>query len=200
VGRITAAAAASALCLTAAFAASEFESFTVEAVGVRLSIPTGCEAEAGLPAEGGTATAVLLTWAEGPYADVGVLLARREASYTSVAIWAGLYQRRLGASSSFEAEGEPLGAAELAAAAADDGLRSSFVVGEGEGKRRIEALFLASGEVFYLVQVSYPETEAGFLGAAAEEMLSSAEVLPRTGGGPPEAGAGRDIERERPSE
>jgi hypothetical protein len=196
VGRIIASAAASALCFTSAFAASEHESFTAEAVGVRLSVPTGYEVAASLPAEGTTATAVLITWPQGPYADLEVLLTRREASYTNVAIWAGFYQRRLRASSSFEADGEPLGGAELAAAGADDGLRSSFVAGEGEEKRRLEALFLKRDGVFYLVRVSYPEAAAGVLDAAAQKILSSAQISPRGEERSPEASDGSDIGQE----
>ncbi len=192
VGRIIAAAAASALCMTAAWGASEYEHFSAEAVGIRISVPPRCEEKGSPPPEGGTATAAFLTWHDGPYADLEVLLARREASYTSIAIWAGFYQRRLGASGSFEAEGEPLGAAELEAAGAEDGLRGSYVVGEGEGKRRLDVLFLASGEAFYLAQVSYPETEAGLLAATAQKILSSAEISPRTDERSPEASGGSD--------
>jgi hypothetical protein len=196
VGRIILAAAASALCLTVAWGASEYEPFSAKAVGVGISVPPGYEAEAVSPTEGAKATAAFITWPDGAYADLEILLVRREASYENVAIWAGFYQRRLGASGAFEAEGEPFGTAELAAAGADDGLRGSYVVGEGEEKRRIEAEFLASGELFYLVQVSYPETEAGPLAGAAQKILDSAKISPRSEEKSPEASDGSDVGRE----
>lgn len=161
-----------------------------------ISVPPGYKEEESPPLEGGTATAVFITWLDGAYADLEILLVRREASYENVAIWAGFYQRRLGASGAFEAEGEPLGAAGLEAAGAEDGLRGSYVVGEGEGKRRVEAEFLASGELFYLVQVSYPETGASLLAATAQKILDSAEISPRSEEKLPEASNGSGIGRE----
>ncbi len=184
------------LCFNTAFAASDYESFSAEAVAVRLSIPSGYEAAASSAAEGVRTAGVFLTWPEGPYAGLEILLTSREASCANVAIWAGFYQRWLGASSSFETDGEPLGGGELAAAGVDDGLRSSFAAGEGEGKRRVEALFLKRDGVFYLVRVSYPEAAAAVLGAAAQKILSSVQISSRTEERSPEASDGSDVGQE----
>ncbi|HUV87155.1 MAG TPA: hypothetical protein VMX79_08585 [bacterium] len=199
-GRIIAAAVLGASCLAASAVAGEYEPFTHDALGVTLNVPPGYEAEEAAPAEGTTVTAVRLSWPEGPHAGLEALITRREAAYANVVIWAGFYQRRLGASSSFEVDGEILGEAELAAAGADDGLRNSYVVGEQEGRRRLEVLFLTSGNNLYVVELSHPEVVENRLAAAAREMLSSIEILPPVEDEPPEVRDSRDAGMEPPPE
>ena len=199
VGRIITA-ALWAFCLTAGAVAGEYGLFTDDALGVTLNVPPGYEAEAAAPDEGVAATAVRLSWPEGPYAGLEVLITRRGAVYANVVIWAGFYQRRRGASSSFEVDGKSLEEAELAAAGADDGLRSSYVVGEQEGRRRLEVLFLASGNDLYVAEVSHPEVVENRLAAAAQEMLSTIKILPPVEEEKAEASGGRDVGIEPPSE
>lgn len=199
-GRIIAAAALWAACLPAGANAGEYELFTHDALGVTLNAPPGYEAEAAPPAEGAGATAVRLSWPEGPYAGLEALITRREAAYANVVIWAGFYQRRLGASASFEADGVVLGEAELAAAGADDGLRSSYVAGEPGGRRCLDLLFLASANNFYAVEVSHPEIVENRLAAAAQEMLSSIKILPPVEEEEAGVSGGRAAGTESPSE
>jgi len=181
--------------------AGEYELFTDDALGVTLNVPPGYEAEEAAPDdEGVPVSAVRLSWPEGPYAGLEVLMTRREAAYANVVIWAGFYQRRRGASSSFEVEGEVLEEAELAAAGADDGLRSSYVIGEEEGTRRLEVLFLTSGNNLYVAEVSHPEVVENSLAAAAQEMLSTIKILPPVEVEKAEASGGRDVGIEPPSE
>jgi hypothetical protein len=200
VGRIIAAAALCASCWAATAAAGEYEPFTDDALGVTLNVPPGYEAEEAAPAEGVTATAVRLSWPEGPYAGLEVLITRREAAYANVVIWAGFYQRRRGASSSFEVDGEVLEEAELGAAGADEGLASSYVVGEQEGERRLEVLFLTSGDNLYVAELSHPEAVENRLAAAGQEMLSSIKILPPAEEENAEASGGPDVGMEPPSE
>lgn len=187
-----------ASCLAAG--AGGYELFTDDALGAALNVPPGFEAEAAAPDERAAATAVRLSWPEGPYAGLEILITRREAAYANVVIWAGFYQRRRGASSSFEVDGEVLEEAELAAAGADDGLRSSYVVGEQGRRRRLEVLFLASAKSLYVVEVSHPEVVENRLAAAAREMLSTIKILPPVEEEKAEASGGRDVGIEPPSE
>ncbi len=198
-GRIIAAAALWTFCL-AAGAAGEYELFTYDALGVAFTVPPGYEVDAAPPAESATAAAVRLSWPEGPYADLDALIIRRKAAYANVVIWAGLYQRRLGASDSFEVDGEALKEAELAAAGADDGLRGSYVVGEEEGRRRLEVLFLASAKTFYVVEVSYPDVVESRLAAATQKMLNTFKILPPVEDVLSEGSGSTDAGREPPSE
>ena len=198
-GRIIAAAVLGTFCL-AAGAAGEYELFTYDALGVALTVPPGYEVDAAPPAESATAATVRLSWPEGQYAGLGALIIRRKAAYANVVIWAGLYQRRLGASDSFEVDGEALKEAELGAAGADDGLRGSYVVGEEERRRRLEVLFLASAKTFYVVEVSYPDVVESRLAAATQNMLNTFKILPPVEDTPPEARDGDDAGREPPSE
>ncbi len=197
-GRIIAAAVLGTFCL-AAGAAGEYELFTYDALGVALTVPPGYEVDAAPPAESATAATVHLSWPEGPYAGLDALIIRRKAAYANVVIWAGLYQRRLGAAYSFEAEADPLSGAELAAAGADDGLRGSYVVGEEERRRRLDVLFLASAKTFYLVEVSYPDVVESRLAAATQKMLNTFKILPPVEDTPSEA-RGDDPGWEPPSE
>jgi len=199
VGRIIAAAAFGMFCL-APGAAGEYELFTYDALGVALTVPPEYEVDAAPPAESATAATVRLSWREGPYAGLDALIIRRKAAYANVVIWAGLYQRRLGASDSFEVDGEALKEAELAAAGADDGLRGSYVVGEEEGRRRLEVLFLASAKTFYVVEVSYPDVVESRLAAATQKMLNTFKILPPVEDVPSEGRGSTGAGREPPSE
>ena len=177
-GRTTATAAWAALCLLANVASGQYELFTDEALGVALEVPAGYEAEKPAPVEGGNASTLHLSWPEGPYAGLDVVLVRRGAAYLNVVIWAGLYQRRLGASSSFEAQAEPLSQAELEAAGAEEGLRVSYEIGEGKERRRLKAAFLPSGKTYYRLEVSYPDVGEGAVEAAAAKMIDTLRLVP----------------------
>jgi hypothetical protein len=199
VGRIIAAAALGTFCL-AAGAAGEYELFAYDAFGVAVDVPPGYEVDVAPPAESATAATVRLSWPEGPYAGLDALIIRRKAAYANVVIWAGLYQRRLGASDSFEVDGEALKEAELAAAGADDGLRGSYVVGEEERRRRLDVLFLASAKTFYVVEVSYPDVVESRLADAAQKTLDTFKILPPVEDVPSEGRGSTDAGREPPSE
>jgi len=164
--------------LLANVASGQYELFTDEALGVALEVPAGYEAEKPAPVEGGNASTLHLSWPEGPYAGLDVVLVRRGAAYLNVVIWAGLYQRRLGASSSFEAQAEPLSQAELEAAGAEEGLRVSYEIGEGKERRRLKAAFLPSGKTYYRLEVSYPDVGEGAVEAAAAKMIDTLRLVP----------------------
>ncbi len=198
-GRIIAAAALTA-CLTAGANAGEYELFTDGALGVALNVPPGYKAEATAPGEEFAVNAIRLSWPEGSYADLEVLVTRREAAYANVVTWAGFYQRRRGASGSFEAEGDISGEEELAAAGADEGLRSSYAAGGEERNRRLEVLFLASGNNIYVVEVSYPDVVESTLAAAAREILNTVKLLPPAEEEEAGVSGGRAVETESPSE
>jgi hypothetical protein len=170
------------LCLLPNVAAGEYELFTDEALGVALEAPPGYEVEKPARAEGVNALTLRLSWREGPYAGLDVVVVRRDAGYANVVIWAGLYQRRLGASSSFEAEAEPLSKAELEMVGAEDGVRVSYEIGEGNERRRLKAAFLALGKTFYRLEISYPASAVARLAGAAQKMMDTFEIFPAVEG------------------
>lgn len=177
-GRLTVAAALAALGVTWNVAADEYEAFTDDALGVTFEVPPGYEVERPVPAEDGSALTLSLNWPEGPYAGLDAVVVRRDAAYANVVFWAGFYQRRLGVSRSFEAEAERLTKAELKRAGAADGLRTSYLIGEGDGRRRVRAAFLASGNTVYRLEVSYPDVGEGRPEAAARKIVDTFGLLP----------------------
>ncbi|HUU56775.1 MAG TPA: hypothetical protein VMW93_05485 [bacterium] len=194
-GRITLAAALWATCITPGVAAAEYESWENVAVGVSCEVPPGFDVREPGPGEKAPARAVRLEWENGPYGGLRVLAVRREARYDSVAVSAGLFQRRLGASAAFEAEAEVLSPAELAAAGADDGIRAAYALTEGGEGSRLEVMFLSAGDRRYRVEVSYPSVLELQLGAAVERILVTFKILPAAevaGEDPAEAGGAGD--------
>jgi hypothetical protein len=167
-----------AACLTGSAAAVEYEFYESAIVGASWDVPPGFDEERFSPGETVPAPAVRLSWDDGPYGGLSVLAVRREARYESAAVMAGLFQRRWGASASFEAEAEVLSPAELAAAGADDGVRAAYVLPESEGGRRLDVLFLSAGDVRYRLEVSYPGGSDARLGAAAERILGTFKIIP----------------------
>jgi hypothetical protein len=116
-------------------------------------------------------------------------------------MWAGFWQRRRGASASFEAQGELLGEEALAAAAAEEGLKASYIIGEQDNSRNLEALILKSEKNIYAVEVSYPELVDNNLSAAAQEILSRVKISPPSAAEEKaEGNGGANVEVEPPSE
>lgn len=176
-GRQALAAALGAALAAGALAAAEFETWTDEALGVACEVPPGYELWEPGPEEAAPARVAKLEWAGGAYDRLRVLVVRREARYESAAVAAGLFQRRLGAAAC-EAEGEALSPAELAAAAAAEGIRAAYAPSDGGEERRLEVLFLAGGEWRYRVEVSYPAASEPQLGAVATRILTTFRILP----------------------
>lgn len=199
-GRIAIAAALCATLVNAGAAAAEFEFWESAAVGVSCEVPAGFDVRESVPAENVPADAVRLEWGDGPYEGLRLLVVRRDARYEDAAVTAGLFQRRIGASGSFEAEGEPLSPAEHAAASADDGLRGTYVLTENEGGRRLEVLFLAAGDARYRVEISYPVASAPQIGAAAERILETFKIMPAEEEAAEEAAGAGGAPEEAPSE
>jgi hypothetical protein len=176
-------------------AAAEYESWENGAVGVSCELPPGFDVRESVPGEKAPAETVGLEWGDGPYEGLRLLAVRREARYENVAVTAGLFQRRVGASAAFEAEGEALKPAELAAAGADDGLRAAYVLTEREGANRLEVLFLSAGAWRYRVEISYPAASEPQLGAVAARILGTFKIMPAAetaGEEPAEAGGATD--------
>lgn len=180
--------------MTPGVAAAEYELWENVAVGVSCEVPPGFDVWESGPGEKAPARAVRLEWGDGPYEGLRLLAVRREATYDDAAVTAGLFQRRIGAAA-FEAEGEVLSPAELAAAGADDGVRAAYALTEsGEGSR-LEVMFLSAGDRRYRVEVSYPSVFELQLGAAVERILGTFKILPAaevTGEDPVEAGGAGD--------
>jgi hypothetical protein len=200
VGRIAVAAALSATLATSAAAAAEFELWENGTVGVSCEVPAGFDVWEPVNGESAPAKTVRLEWGDGPYEGLRLLVVRREARYDDVAVTAGLFQRRVGVSAEFEAEGEPLNHEELVAAGADDGLRALYVLSENEGESRLDVLFLAAGDRGYRVEISYPVASALELGAAAERMLETFKIMPAEEAAAEEAAGVGGAPEEAPSE
>jgi len=195
VGRIAVAAALWATCLAPGVAAAEYESWENGAVGVSCEVPPGFDVRESVPGEKAPAETVRLEWGDGPYEGLRLLVVRREARYENAAVAAGLFQRRVGASAAFEAEGEALSPAELAAAGADDGLRAAYVLTEKEGGSRLEVLFLSAGDWRYRVEITYPAASELQLGAVAAKILGTFKIMPAAGTAgkePAEAGGAKE--------
>jgi len=200
VGRIAVAAALWATCWASGVAGAEYELWENGAVGVSCEVPPGFDVRESVPGGQAPAKTVRLEWGDGSYEGLQLLVVRREARYDDAAVAAGLFQRRVGASASFEAEGEVLSPPELAAAGADDGFRAAYALTENEGGSRLDVLFLSAGDRRYRVEISYPAASALQLGAVAAKILGTFKIVPAAetaGEEPVEAGGARE---EAPSE
>jgi hypothetical protein len=200
VGRIAVGAALCATLLTSGVEAAEYESWESDAVGVSCEVPAGYEVWIAEPDETAPTQTVRLEWGDGPYEGLRLLVVRREARYDDAAVTAGLFQRRVGASAEFEAEGAPLSPEELAAAGADDGLRAAYVLTENEGESRLDVLFLAAGDRRYRVEIFYPAVSAPQLGAAAERILETLKIMPAEEAAAEEAAGAGGAGEKAPSE
>jgi hypothetical protein len=178
VGRMAAMAALCATLFTSGAEAAEYELWESDAVGVSCEVPPGFDVYESVPGGKVPAGTVRLEWGDGPYEGLRLLVVRREARYEDAAVTAGLFQRRIGATAAFEAEGEPLSPEELAAAGAEDGLRTAYVLAENEGESRLDVLFLAAGDRRYRVEISYPAASELERGDAAARMLETFKIMP----------------------
>ena len=154
-----------------------YELYENDALGVALHVPPGFKADVPAPAEGGKTRALELAWRDGPYAGLNALIVAREAEYADVVVLAGMFQRRLGVSVGFEVEAEPLSKVELASAGAEDGLRASYEVGDENGRRRLEVLFLSCDKRRCRLEISFAVADDARLGAVAEQMINSFKIL-----------------------
>lgn len=177
-GWLVVATALGAVCAVPYAVGAGYELYENDALGVALHVPPGFKADVPTPAEGGKTRALELTWRDGPYAGLNALIVAREAEYADVVVLAGLFQRRLGVSAGFEVEAEPLSKVELTSAGAEDGLRASYDVGDENGRRRLEVLFLSRDIRRYRLEISFAVVDDARLGAIAEQMINSFEILP----------------------
>ncbi len=166
------------VCAVTYATGAESELYENDALGVALHVPPGFKANVPAPAEGGGTRALELSWREGPYAGLNALIVAREAEYADVVVLAGLFQRRLGVSPGFDVEGEPLSKVELASAGAEDGLRASYEVGDENGRRRLDVLFLSRDKRRYRLEISFAVVDDARLGAIAEQMINSFKIVP----------------------
>jgi hypothetical protein len=149
---------------------AEYELYENDALGVAFHVPPAFKAD--LPEE--------LTWRDGPYAGLNALIVASEAEYADVVVLASMFKRRLGVSAGFDVEAEPLSEVELASAGAEDGLRASYEVGDEDGRRRLDVLFLSRDKRRYRLEISFAVAHSARLGAIAEQMINSFKILPAT--------------------
>ncbi len=168
------------VCVVPYAVGAEYELYENGALGVALQVPPGFEADVREPAEGGKTRALELGWRDGPYTGLSALIVASEAEYADAVVLAGMFQRRLGVPAGFDVEAEPLSKVELASAGAEDGLRASYEVGEENGRRRLEVLFLSRGRRRYRLEISFAVVEGARLGAVAEQMINSFTILAAT--------------------
>jgi hypothetical protein len=155
-----------------------YEFYENDALGVALQVPPDFKADVRERAEGGKTRALELSWRGGPYAGLKALIVAGEAEYADVVVLAGLFQRRLGVSAGFDVEAEPLSKVEFAGAGAEDGLRASYEVGDENGRRRLDVLFLSRDKRRYRLEISFAVVDGARLGAVAEQMINSFKILP----------------------
>jgi len=159
---------------------AEYELYENDALGVAFHVPPAFKADLPEPAEGGKTRALELTWRDGPYAGLNALIVASEAEYADVVVLASMFKRRLGVSAGFDVEAEPLSKVELASAGAEDGLRASYEVGDEDGRRRLDVLFLSRDKRRYRLEISFAVAHSARLGAIAEQMINSFKILPAT--------------------
>lgn len=191
-----------ALCatlLTSGVEAGEYGLWESDAVGVSCEVPAGFDLWEPVTDESAPAKTVRLEWGDGPCEGLRMLVVRREACYEDAAVTAGLFQRRIGAAATFEAEGELLSPEELAAAGAEDGLRTAHVLTENEGESRLDVLFLAAGDRRYRVEISYPAASELGLGDAAERIFETFKIVPAEEEAAEEAAGAGGAPEEAPS-
>jgi hypothetical protein len=177
VGRLVVTTILGVVCVVPYAVGAEYELYENGALGVALRVPPGFKADVREPAEGGKTRALELRWRGGLYAGLSALIVAREAEYADVVVLAGMFQRRLGVPAGFDVEAESLSKVELTNAGAEDGLRASYEVGEENGRRRLEVLFLSRGRRRYRLEISFAVVDDARLGAVAEQMINSFKIL-----------------------
>jgi hypothetical protein len=177
VGRLVVTTILGVICVVPCAVGAEYELYEDDALGVALHVPPGFEADVREPAEGGKTRALELKWRDGPYAGLNALMVAREAEYADAVVLAGMFQRRLGVPAGFDVEAQPLSKVELASAGAEDGLRASYEVSNGNGRRRLEVLFLSRDRRRYRLEISFAVVDDARLEAVAEQMINSFEIL-----------------------